>query len=109
MLSAALPPAVRKASGFPAHAASFLVSAQAGRLSLPAGAEEVVRETRATERRSLSAQRAAEPQVAARRIERGLDKPDFISPERQWKEKWCREMVSGTILGRPRFRIVFSR
>jgi hypothetical protein len=42
--------------------------------------EEVVRDTRATERRSLSAQQAAEPQVVARRIERNLDKPDFTSP-----------------------------
>jgi hypothetical protein len=49
-------------------------SAPAERLSLPAGAEEVGQDTRATERRSLSAQRAAEPQVAARRSERDLDK-----------------------------------
>ena len=81
--SAAPPPAVRKASGFPAHAASFPPSAQAGRLNLPACAEEVVRDTRATERRSLSAQRPAEPQVAARRIERNLDKPDIKSPLRR--------------------------
>ena len=49
-------------------------SAPAGRLSLPGGAEEVCQDTRATERRSLSAQRAAEPQVAAQRSERDLDK-----------------------------------
>jgi coenzyme F420-reducing hydrogenase delta subunit/ferredoxin len=38
-------------------------SAQAGRLSLPACAEEVLQDTRPTERQSLSASQAAEPQV----------------------------------------------
>ena len=55
-------------------------SAQAGRLSLPACAEEVLQGARPSERRSLSARQAAEPQVIADRIERNLDKPDFTSP-----------------------------
>jgi len=50
-------------------------SAPAGRLSLSAGAEEVVRDTGVTERRSLSAQQAAKPQVAANRSAGNLDKP----------------------------------
>jgi hypothetical protein len=60
---AALPPAVRKASGFPATPTHFSSSAPAGRLSLPAGAEEVISGRIAAERRSLSAQQAAEPQL----------------------------------------------
>jgi hypothetical protein len=36
--------------------------------------------TRPAERRSLSAHRAAEPQVAADRIEGNLDKPEINSP-----------------------------
>ena len=50
-------------------------SAQAGRLSLPACAEEVFQDTRLTERRSLSAHQAAEPQAVADPIEGNLDKP----------------------------------
>jgi hypothetical protein len=50
-------------------------SAQAGRLSLPACAEEVFQDTRSTERRSLSAHQAAEPQAVADPIEGNLDKP----------------------------------
>ena len=40
---------------------------RAGRLSLPARGEEVVRDARAAERRSLSARQAAEPQITKRR------------------------------------------
>ena len=53
-------------------------SAQAGRLSIPACAEEVFQDTRPTERRSLSASRVrgtAEPQAVADPIEGDLDKP----------------------------------
>jgi hypothetical protein len=49
-------------------------SAQAGRLSLPACAEEVVRYRRPSERRSLSASQAAEPRVIVTRIKCNLDK-----------------------------------
>jgi len=58
---AALPPAVRKASGFPPQTASLLASA--GRLSLPADPKGLVRR-KPSERRSLSASRVrgtAEP------------------------------------------------
>ena len=50
------------------------ISAQAGRLSLPACAEEVLQDARPSERRSLSARQAAEPQVIVHRVERNLDK-----------------------------------
>jgi hypothetical protein len=53
-------------------------SAQAGRLSLPACAEEVFQDTRPTERRSLSASRVrgtAEPQAVADATEGNSDKP----------------------------------
>jgi hypothetical protein len=49
---------------------------------LPFWAEEVVRDGRAAERRSLSAQQAAEPQVITARIERNLDKPGSGGGER---------------------------
>jgi len=54
-------PAMRKASDFPTRAAPLLSTGQAGRLSLPACAEEVVEYADPSERRSLSAQQAAEP------------------------------------------------
>jgi len=47
-------------------------SAQVGRLSLPACAEEVLHDRRLTGRRSLPARQAAEPQVAADRIQDNL-------------------------------------
>ena len=50
-------------------------SAQAGRLSLPACAEEFTQEASPSERRSLSASQAAEPQVIVERVGRNLDKP----------------------------------
>ena len=56
---AALPPDLRKASGFPATSPSFLRSA--GRLSLPAERRGPVLGISATERQSLSARQAAEP------------------------------------------------
>jgi hypothetical protein len=49
-------------------------SALAGRLSLPAGAEEVVSLGHPAERQSLSASQAAEPQVVANPNERNSDK-----------------------------------
>jgi len=60
-------------------------SAPAGRLSLPAGAEEVLQGACSPERQSLSARQAAEPQGAAHGIERNLDKPGVTSPlHRPW-------------------------
>jgi hypothetical protein len=50
------------------------ISAQAGRLSLPACGEEVLQDARPSERQSLSARQAAEPQVIVHQIERNLDK-----------------------------------
>ena len=55
-------------------------SAPAGRLSLPAGAEEVLQGARSPERQSLSAHQAAEPQGVADRIESNSDKSDIKSP-----------------------------
>jgi hypothetical protein len=49
-------------------------SAQVGRLSLPACAEEVVQARRPSERPSLSANQAAEPQLVGNGNERNLDK-----------------------------------
>ena len=48
-------------------------SAQAGKLSLPTCAEEVVQVGRLTERPSLSAHQAAEPQPVAGAVEPDLD------------------------------------
>ena len=59
----------------PLHTSS---SAQAGRLSLPACAEEAGQGRSATERRSLSAQQKAEPQVNVRPIERNVDKTAWL-------------------------------
>ena len=67
-------PDLRKASGFPASAGLRSSSAQAGRLSLPACAEEVVQARRPSERPSLSANQAAEPQLVANGNERDLGK-----------------------------------
>ena len=67
-------PDLRKASGFPAPFRTSFSSAQAGRLSLPACAEEVSQDTQPTERRSLSAHQAAQPQAVADSIEGNLDK-----------------------------------
>jgi hypothetical protein len=57
------------------------ISAQAGRLSLPACAEEVLQDARPSERRSLSASQAAEPQVIVHQIERNSDKGGAASPK----------------------------
>ena len=73
-------PALWKASGFPANAGPSSSSAQAGRLSLPACAEEVLQEARPSERQSLSAYQAAEPLVIIDTIERNLDKPGQALP-----------------------------
>jgi uncharacterized protein (TIGR00297 family) len=60
-------------------------SAQAGRLSLPACAEEVVQGAHPSERRSLSARQAAEPQAVGDEMQRSLDKRHFTSREpRRW-------------------------
>jgi tetratricopeptide (TPR) repeat protein len=67
-------PDLRKASGFPAVAGSSSSSAQAGRLSLPACAEDV-QDTRSSERQSLFASQAAQPQAIIEEIECNLDKP----------------------------------
>jgi alanyl-tRNA synthetase len=68
-------PDLRKASGFPASADPSSSSAPAGRLSLPAGAVEVLQEARLAERQSLSASQAAQPQAILGAGERNLDKP----------------------------------
>jgi len=67
-------PAPRKGFAFPGSSAPFLFLYLAGRLSLPARVEEVLKDGRPPERQSLSAQQAAEPQTKARRLERNLDK-----------------------------------
>jgi hypothetical protein len=56
-------------------------STQAGRLSLPACAEEITQNARPSERRSLSASQAAEPQVSVHQIERNLDKGGAAGPK----------------------------
>ena len=60
-------PDLRKASGSPRNSGPYFSSAQAGRLSLPACAEEVLQQARSPGRRSLPTSQAAEPQVAAER------------------------------------------
>jgi hypothetical protein len=55
-------------------------SAPPGRLSLPGGAEEVGCLSPAPERRSLSAQQAAKPQIIVNRGQRSLDKPASRPP-----------------------------
>jgi hypothetical protein len=56
--------------------------AQAGRPSLPACAKEVFQDAGSSERRSLSASQAAEPQVVVHWFERNLDKLDADPPLR---------------------------
>jgi hypothetical protein len=70
---------LRKASGFLANADPSSSSAPAGRLSLPAGAEEVLQELRLSERQSLSANQAAQPQIILGIVERNSDKPVGIA------------------------------
>jgi len=53
----------------------LFASSQAGRLSLPACEEEVTGNVRPSERRSLSANQAAEPQAVIEGIKRNLAKP----------------------------------
>jgi ATP-dependent Lhr-like helicase len=67
------PPAFRP---MPAPSSS---SAPAGRLGLPAGAEEDVRHTSVSERRSLSARQVAEPHATVSRPVRILDEPDLAT------------------------------
>jgi hypothetical protein len=75
-------PDLRKASGFPANVTTRFSSEPAGRLSLPAGSEEVLQDARPTGRQSLPARQAAEPQVVADRIEGNLDKPGVCPGQR---------------------------
>ena len=75
-------PDLRKASGFPPMLEPWPSSTQAGRLSLPACVEEVTQDARPSERRSLSARQAAEPQFGAGQTDGNLDKPEFSSPRR---------------------------
>ena len=70
-------PVLRKGSAFPATFAHFPPSAPSGRLSLPDGAEGVGWGSPAPERRSLSAQQAAKPQVIGKSPGRNLDKLGF--------------------------------
>ena len=56
-------PDLRKASGFPAGADETTTSPPPGRLSLPLGGQEIAHEVRPSERQSLSASQAAEPQA----------------------------------------------
>jgi len=74
-------------SGFPAVASSFPSSAQAGRLRLPACAEEVIRGAHPSERRSFSASQAAMPQVAIEGTDRNLDKLGQALPLRHWLDR----------------------
>jgi alanyl-tRNA synthetase len=67
-------PALRKASGFPANADLSSSSAPAGRLSLPAGAEETLQEAGLAERQSLSANQAAQPQAILGAADRNSDR-----------------------------------
>jgi transcription-repair coupling factor len=64
-----------KPSAFRPMLAPSPSSAQAGRPSLPACAEEVLQNPRRSERQSLSAHQAAEPQVIIEKTERNLDEP----------------------------------
>ena len=70
--SAALP--CGKPAAFRPTAQAVSSSGRAGRLCLPARPEEIIQHARVSERRSLSAQQAAEPQVIAHRIACNLDK-----------------------------------
>ena len=80
-------PDLRKACGFPASPAPCPSSALAGRLGLPARAEEVVHARRPSERHSLSASQAAKPQVVIEGTDRNLYKPGatptmaFLGPQ----------------------------
>jgi len=67
-------PLCGKASPFRAVPRLSFSFTRAGRLSLPARVEEDLKDGRPSERQSLSAQPAAEPQTKARRLERNLDK-----------------------------------
>jgi uncharacterized protein (TIGR00297 family) len=73
------PPAFR-----PALHPSSSSSAQAGRPSLPACAEEVAHGAHPSERRSLSASQAAKPQVLADKVDRYSEKRDFTRL-RDWR------------------------
>ena len=67
-------PTCGKALAFREMSPPLSPSAQAGRLSLPACAEGKVQDALRSERQSLSASQAAEPQVVVNGIERNLDK-----------------------------------
>jgi hypothetical protein len=69
---AALPPALRKASGFPFRLDSLYSPRLAGRLSLPAERGEQLRKC-PPERQSLSAKQAAEPLFSGLRRDRTMN------------------------------------
>jgi hypothetical protein len=93
-------PPCGKPPAFRPMPAPLSFSAQAGRLSLPACAEEVVQGADPSERRSLSANQAAEPQVLVDPSERILDKPGACPGQRKGKP-WPleRESKQGTRAG----------
>ncbi len=70
-------PDLRKASGFPAGSDQPTTSAPAGRLSLPADGKEIAHEVLPSERQSLSASQAAEPQAGPASVEQ---KPNMRGP-----------------------------
>ena len=72
--SAAPPPGLAESLGLSRQAGGSSSSVQAGRLSLPACAEQVLQDARPSGKRSPSANRVAEPGVIAHRTERNLDK-----------------------------------
>ena len=73
-LTCGKPPAFRPLAQPPSS------SAQAGRLSLPACAEEVLQDSRPTGRQSHPTRQAAEPQLVADRTDGNLEKPESTSP-----------------------------
>jgi hypothetical protein len=75
-LSGSAAPTCGKPPAFRQVLASSRSSALAGRLSLPASAEEAIQGGPPWERRSLSANQAAEPQVLIGRTDRNSDQPE---------------------------------
>jgi hypothetical protein len=73
-------PALRKASGFPANVGPPFSTARAGRLSHPARAVESLKAAGVSERQSLSAKQAAEPQTTLHIIEPNSDSADIMWP-----------------------------
>jgi len=80
-------PDLRKASGFPPSSSRLPPSAQAGRLSLPAWAEDGLVDAWRSERRSLSASQSAEPQAPINKDKCSFDKPAWPCAATLGKEK----------------------